>query len=80
MGMTILQYSDKEKRDDVFNRLRNSEEPNEQQVVKYSDPIPVMISDEEFKLDEKGRIVYKTGYFLAYPEECTWKRLKEKNG
>lgn len=79
-GMTTLRYSDKAKRDEVFNRLRASEEPNERQVIRYSDPMPVMVSDEEFKLDEKGRVVYKTGYFLAYPEECTWKRLKEKNG
>jgi hypothetical protein len=78
-GMMTLRYSDKQKRDEVFDRLRKSEEPNEQQVIRYSDPLPVMISDEEFKLDERGRVVYKTGYFLAYPEECTWKKLKRKS-
>jgi len=78
-GMTTLQYSDKQKRDEVFDRLRKSEEPNEQQVIRYSDPAPVMLSEEEFKLDDKGRIVYKTVYFLSYPEECTWKKLKRKS-
>jgi hypothetical protein len=78
-GMTTLQYSDKEKRDQIFDRLSNSEEPNERQVIRYSDPAPVMLTDEEFKLDEKGRVIYRTGYFLAYPEECTWKRLKNKH-
>jgi hypothetical protein len=76
-GMTTLQYTEKHKRDDVFHRLRCSPEPNERQVIRYSNPVPTMINEEEFKLDEKGRVVYKTAYFLAYPNECTWKRLKE---
>jgi hypothetical protein len=78
-GMTTLQYFDKQKRDEVYNRLRQSEEPNERQVIRYSDPVPIMLSEEEFKLDQKNRVIYKTGYFLAYPEECTWKRLKRKS-
>jgi hypothetical protein len=77
--INVLQYSEKHKRDDAFNRLRNSDEPNERQVVRWSDPVPMMISEQEFKLDEKGRVIYDTKYFLAYPQESTWKRLKEKH-
>jgi hypothetical protein len=78
-GMTTLQYTDKEKRDQSFDRLRNSDEPNEQQVVRWSDVMPVMVNDEEFRCDASNRVVYKTVYFLAYPQESTWKRLKEKS-
>jgi hypothetical protein len=77
--MTTLQYTDREKRDQSFDRLRNSEEPNEQQVVRWSDPVAMMLSEDEFLIDERGRVVYHTNYFLAYPQESTWKRLKEKN-
>lgn len=75
-GMTTLQFSEKHKRDDVFHRLRSSTEPNERQVIRYSNPVPVMISDEEFKLNDAGNVVYVTAWFLAYPNESTWKRLK----
>jgi hypothetical protein len=78
-GMTTLQYFDKQKRDEVYDRLRQSEEPNECQVIRYSDPVPMMLNDEEFRLDASNRVVYRTAYFLAYPEECTWKRLKRKS-
>lgn len=77
--MNVLQYSEKDKRDDAFDRLRNSDEPNERQVIRWSDPVAVMIGEQEFKLDEKGRVIYDTKYFLAYPQESTWKRLKEKH-
>jgi len=76
-GMTTLQYTDREKRDQIFDRLRKSEEPNEKQVVRWSDVMPVMVNDEEFRLDASNRVVYKTVYFLAYPQESTWKRLKK---
>lgn len=63
-----LQYFDKDKRNEVFDRLRRSDLPNERKVVRYSDAIPVMLSEEEFKLDAKGRVIYRTAYFLAYPD------------
>ena len=78
-GMETLQYSDRDQWYGAFNRFRNSEEANERQVVKWTEPVALMLSEEEFKLDEKGRVVYDTKFFLAYPRESTWKRLKEKN-
>jgi hypothetical protein len=78
-GMETLQYTDRDQWYSAYDRLHNSEEANEQQVVKWTEPVAVMLSEEEFKLDERGRVIYHTAYFLAYPRESTWKRLKEKN-
>lgn len=77
MDTNVLMFKDKDKRDQVFQSLRESTEPNERQVVKWSDPMPIMLSESEFKLDDKGRVMYETGWFVAYPNEASsWKRLK----
>lgn len=77
MDTTVLMFKDKDKRNQVFESLRQSTEPNERKVVKWSDPMPVMVSEEEFKLDLKGRVVWEDGWFVAYPtESSSWKRLK----
>lgn len=77
--METLQYTDRDQWYSAYDRLRNSEEMNEQQVVRWTEPRAVMLSEEEFKLDPKGRIAYQTAFFLSYPKESTWKRLKEKH-
>lgn len=66
--MGILEFSDKDQRDRVYERLRASKEPNERAAVKWSDPKPVMVSESEFKLDSRGYMVYTTAYFIAYPQ------------
>lgn len=79
MDTTVLMFKDKAKRNEVFESLRQSTEPNERKVVKWSDPMPVMLSESEFKLDQKGRVVWEDGWFVGYPsEESSWKRLQNK--
>lgn len=76
MDTTVLMFKDKAKRNEVFESLRHSTEPNERKVVKWSDPMPVMLSEEEFKLDDKGRVIWEDCWFVAYPVEASsWKRF-----
>lgn len=74
-----LKFTDKGARDRAFElRKASFDSFNEPQVIKYSVPEPVMLSEEEFKLDEKGRVVYKTAYFLAYPKDIHGHRKRRE--
>jgi len=72
------QYSDSFHRNAAFERLRQDGDPNEKQAVRYSNPEPVMISEEEFKIDAKGRIVYADKFYLAYPKEIHGHRARRR--
>jgi len=51
--------------------------PQERQAVKYSDVEPEMLSEDEFKLDAKGRVVYINYYFIAYPKDINGHRVRK---
>lgn len=61
MAMEELTMTDKAKRDDLFNQLKNSDQPNERQVVKFSG------SRTTGRCDEHGRMRYESTYSVAYP-------------
>lgn len=70
------QYPNSDRRDIMFRFFKQGGDPNERQVIKWSDVEPVMISEDEFKLDDKGRVVYKTVFFLAYPKDIHGHRVR----
>lgn len=77
-GYEVLKYSDRTQRDHDFYALRNSSSslPEERQAIKFSDVEAVMLSDEEFKLSDKGRVVYRSMFFIAYPKEIHGQRVR----
>jgi hypothetical protein len=79
-GFDTQKYTEKSRRDVAFDNLRVSSFsfPNERQVIRYSDVEPVMINDEEFKLDDKGRVVYRSVYFLASPIDIHGHRVRAR--
>lgn len=77
-GFETMVYKDKAQRDARFQYLRHSDFANERQVIKYSDPEPMMVSEEEFRLDAKDRVMYQTKFFLAYPEDIHGHRVRRR--
>lgn len=77
-GFETRQYSEVGKRDAMFGLLRREGDPNERQVVRYSNPEPVMVSEEEFKLNDRGRVVYADKFYLAYPKEVHGHRARRR--
>jgi hypothetical protein len=79
-GFETQKYTEKSRRDVAFDNLRTSSMslPNEKQAIKWSDVEPVMISEDEFKLDNKGRIIYKSVFFLAYPKDIHGHRVRAR--
>ena len=74
-GFEIIETTDKDKRDDIFDRLRTTGEDNERQAVRFSSVRPVMAGESEFALDDKGRVRYESVWSVAYPREGPqWKR------
>lgn len=61
MPMEEITMTDKAKRDTLFEELKNSDQPNERQVVKFSG------SQSTGKCDSKGRMQYESTYSVAYP-------------
>ena len=55
MAMETIQTPSKEARNTLFDELRRSDDSNERQVVKYSEPVR----------QPDGR--WATAYFVAYP-------------
>ncbi len=77
--MNTMEFSEKDKRDEVFLRLKYQGEGGETSVVRWSDPVPMMVSESEFLLDERGRVIYRDKFYLAYPQEASaWKHLLEE--
>lgn len=62
-----ITMSDKEKRDEMFRELRGTGNANERRAVRFSNPEPVMASEDEICLDKKGRPRYTSMYSVAYP-------------
>lgn len=75
-----LKFIDKDRRDLSFYKMRHESgwTPQERQAVKFSDAEPRMVSEEEFLLDDKGRIVYQTYYFIAYPKDIHGHRARKR--
>ncbi len=79
-GYEVLKFSESSWRDEIFRRLRHDPDhtPQERQAVKYSDVEPEMLSEDEFKLDVKGRVVYINYYFIAYPKDINGHRVHRR--
>jgi hypothetical protein len=65
----IIGYqTDKEARDRTFADYKANGNEQEKKAVKYSEPVQrVNPATGEISLDNKGRIVYDTRYYIAYP-------------
>jgi hypothetical protein len=79
-GYEVLKFSESPWRDEIFRRLRHDPDhtPQERQAVKFSEVEAEMLAEDEFKLDDKGRIVYISYYFIAYPKEVNGRRVRER--
>ncbi len=79
-GFETIKTTDKARRDNIFHELRSSEMslPEERQAVKYSDVEPIMLSEDEFALDEKNRVRYQTVFFVAYPKDIHGHRVRAR--
>jgi len=83
-GFEIISFTNKYKRDESFYNLRNLRNssfnfPNERQVVKWSDVKPLFVSGTTMPLlDEKGRRVYASVFYLAYPKDIHGHRVRAR--
>jgi hypothetical protein len=62
MALEIVKFPSKDSRNEAFQVLRHSEKSNEREVVKWSSTEPIG------KQDSKGRDIWETTWFLAYPK------------
>lgn len=74
MEMEVITTTDKQKRDAMFQELRNSTEANERQAVKFSSNEPVLGEDGKQLLrpagsgNEKLTVgVWQSNWSVAYP-------------
>ena len=79
-GHEVLKFIDKDWRNEVFRRLRHEPDhtPQERQAVKFSEVEPEMLTEDEFKLDAKGRVVYRSYFFIAYPKDIHGHRVRRR--
>jgi hypothetical protein len=79
-GFETFKYSDKDQRNNYFEEMKTSSFslPNERQVIRWSDVEPVMASEEEFQLDNRGRVVYQSVFFLSYPKDIHGRRVRAR--
>jgi hypothetical protein len=74
-----LKFIDKDNRDRSFERLKHGADstPQEKQAIKYSDvEAEFYPTEDEFNLDEKGRVRYHAVYFVAYPKDIHGHRVR----
>ena len=60
---------DKEKRNELWRELRTRGRGVERQVVKFSGVQPVLDSDGQQKVNEKGRLVWQSNWSVSHPAE-----------
>jgi hypothetical protein len=79
-GYEIFQYDNAAKRDAYFRNLRESSFslPEERQAIRWSDVEPLMKSEDEFQLDDKGRVMYRSLFFVAYPIDVHGHRVRAR--
>lgn len=61
MATETIKARDKDHQEQMYRDLRATGNSKERQAVKYSEPAPTG------ERDTKGRPVYTTAYFVAYP-------------
>ena len=69
MAMEVITTPDKAKRDQMFNELRNSDDANERQVVKFSgvEMVAPPAVDNTTDPPTERKAQYRSTWSVAYP-------------
>lgn len=67
MAMEVITTPDKEKRDQMFQEFRNSDQVNERQVVKFSGVEQLTPISRDAKTKKIIRPTFRSTWSVAYP-------------
>ncbi|VVB51643.1 Uncharacterised protein [uncultured archaeon] len=67
MAMEVITTPDRDKRDQMFQELRNSDQANEREVVKFSGVEQLTPMSRDAKTGRIIRATYRSTYSVAYP-------------